>query len=440
MTKYWVWLSTRKNLRMQTAVALIKAFGDAKAVFDGSKDDYISAVSDITSSEVDSLCQKSLDAATQIVATSYMYGISILTYQDSMYPDRLRNIPDPPMVLYYMGCFQDFDRLPGVAVVGTRTPSVYGRRLAHKLGKEIAKCGGVVISGLAAGIDSIALASACSRDHKCVGVLGCGLDLHYPASTFELRRDIEKNGCVISEFPPGTKPLPQNFAIRNRLISGLAFGVVIVEAPKGSGALITAEHALEQNRDIFVVPGNVGAKNSYGCNKLLANGAVSVENGWSVMVTYKERFPAIVGYNIGRIDLSKYPGLKPIVFDEVQPSKEAGQQTPDDSTPANPAEENCASKTPISAEPEQTDSLPSNPEPKTDRELPTTEEVADMQESSDESCILQALKGQQLSVDEVIDVTQLKPAQVLAALTTLETKGFVVRHPGKIYSLAETAL
>ena len=196
-------------------------------------------------------------------------GIYVLTYQDAAYPNRLKHIPDPPLTLYYQGTLPDFDAEPAVAVVGTRRASAYGCLTARRMGYQIAKCGGLVVSGMAGGVDTLAMKGALLAEQPVVGVLGNGLDVVYPRSNRDLYQDVAWRGCLLSEFPPGTPPIGRNFPRRNRIISGLTCGVVVVEAPARSGALITAQLALDQGRDVFAVPGNVDAACSAGSNGLL---------------------------------------------------------------------------------------------------------------------------------------------------------------------------
>lgn len=199
-------------------------------------------------------------------------GIRLLTLDDPDYPPPLRNIADPPPVLYLKGDLLATDEL-AVAIVGTRVPTVYGKQVAESFARGLADQGVTVVSGLARGIDSCAHRAALEAGGRTVAVLGSGLDIIYPGENRRLASEIAERGALVSEFPLGTKPDGVNFPRRNRIISGLSLASVVVEAKETSGALITAEFALEQGRDVFAVPGNIFSPTSHGPNRLISEGA-----------------------------------------------------------------------------------------------------------------------------------------------------------------------
>lgn len=203
-------------------------------------------------------------------------AVKIVPFADSNYPARLRTIPDPPPLLYVKGEIRTEDE-KAVAVVGSRSTSDYGRRVARDLCRGLASWGFTVVSGMARGIDGTAHETALNAGGRTLAVLGSGVDRIYPAEHDQLYRRISENGAVLSEFPLGTRPLAFNFPARNRLISGLSLGVVVVEATEKSGSLITAALALEQGREVFAVPGDVGASRSRGAHRLIRQGAKLVE-------------------------------------------------------------------------------------------------------------------------------------------------------------------
>ncbi len=213
----------------------------------------------------------------------------LVAYPSPGYPPLLKEIPDAPLVLYVRGEVQALSE-HGVAIVGTRRPTAYGLQVAQRLACDLAQRRLVIVSGLARGIDSAAHRGALEAKGKTVAVYGCGLDTIYPRENKRLVEKIVASGAVVSEFPLGTAPTPENFPIRNRLISGLSLGVVIVEAAEFSGSLITARLALEQNREVFAVPGNITCAQSFGPNHLIKQGAKLVDQ-WTDVV---EEFPAAV--------------------------------------------------------------------------------------------------------------------------------------------------
>ena len=290
MLIHWIWLATRPGLSDREKAALMQYFRDAEDVFFADSDAY-QCVEELTEEALLALEDKDVGRAEQILQQCQKKKIHILTYRDAGYPARLKNIPDPPVVLYYKGRLPDFDGTPLIGVVGTRQASAYGLTVAKRMGYQIARCGGIVVSGMAKGIDSMAMGGALTAGGSVVGVLGCGADMVYPPSNQDLFADTERYGCILSEFIPGTPPMAWNFPKRNRIISGLSCGVLVVEAPEKSGALITANQALEQGRDVFVVPGNIDVPTFVGSNRLLRDGAVAISSGWDIMSEYQALFP-----------------------------------------------------------------------------------------------------------------------------------------------------
>src|SRR5208282_3709008 len=195
----------------------------------------------------------------------------LVAYDSEDYPPLLKEIPDAPLLLYVRGDVKVLSQF-AVAMVGTRRPSAYGSSVAHRLAHDLAQRQLVVVSGLARGVDSAAHRGALEAQGKTVAVLGSGINVIYPRENKSLAEEVAKSGAVISEFPLGTGPTPENFPIRNRIISGLSLGVVIVEAAEYSGSLITARLALEQNREVFAVPGNITSAQSFGPNHLIKQG------------------------------------------------------------------------------------------------------------------------------------------------------------------------
>lgn len=422
MLVHWIWLANRQGLREKIAAELVRTFLDIEAIYIAGEDDY-RRVPDIRAKEIEVLCDKSTDHAERIITTCRMYGIHMVSFCDAAYPERLRNISDPPMVLYYKGCLPAFDNEAAIGIVGTRKPSVYGCKIAQTMGFHISRCGGLVVSGMAVGIDSMATNGALLSGNSAVGVLACGVDVEYPAGSRDIRRELESRGCILSEYPPGTRPSPQIFPKRNRLISGLSCGVLVVEAPERSGALITARHAIEQGRDVFAIPGNIDSYCSAGCNALIANGARSVRYAWDLMQEYETLFPNKVHHWAGGVDLAE--ALKGSVGPEwlaervyISPIRDpaAGPQTVTFAAPEDKGIDKSEKTTYI--------------EKKAPRELP-----ADLTE--EEQTVVKVLTSELKQVDQIIVDSGLQANQVLAALTLLEMKGLVVRHPGKHYSLPD---
>ena len=214
---------------------------------------------------------------------------SIVTFTDKSYPNNLKQIYDPPPLLYVRGDLQAKDDL-AISMVGSRLSSSYGRMITERIAGDMARHGVTIVSGMARGIDSAAHRGALSAGGRTIAVLGCGVDIVYPPENRRLFEEITVHGAVISEFPMSTPPEGTNFPRRNRIISGLSLGVVVVQADSRSGSLITAGLALEQNRDVFAVPGNVGMARSRGTNRLIKQGAKLVESADDILEEILPRF------------------------------------------------------------------------------------------------------------------------------------------------------
>jgi DNA processing protein len=209
-------------------------------------------------------------------------GARVITLKDPVYPSRLRDIYDPPCLLYLKGELKEGDEL-AVSIVGSRKTTPYGRWVTEKISQDLVRHGVTIVSGMARGVDSVAHMGALSGGGRTIAVLGCGVDVVYPPENRNLFPRIVEQGAVLSEFPMGSPPEGSHFPKRNRIISGLSIGVVVIQASSDSGSLITANYALEQGRDVFAIPGNVGAEGSRGTNRLIKDGAKLVESSEDIL-------------------------------------------------------------------------------------------------------------------------------------------------------------
>ncbi len=273
--RYWIGLSLVPEVGPIISKKLLAHMGSPENIFRaGSKD--LLAVKGITREKAENIknfCGWN-DIEKQLKGSDRT-GMRVVAYTDAGYPAPLKEIPDSPIVLYMKGEYLPEDRY-AIAVVGSRKHTDYGEAVVQKLAGGLAASGFTIISGLARGIDTLAHKSTLAARGRTIAVLGTGLDVYYPAENKGLMEKISRSGCVISEFPPGTKPNRENFPRRNRLISGLSMGVLVVEATVDSGSLITAACALEQNKEVFAVPGNITSENSEGTNRLIKQGAKAV--------------------------------------------------------------------------------------------------------------------------------------------------------------------
>ena len=287
---YWIWLSLSCTPDTNTFAKLMSKYSDAKEIYDAT-DKEIRSVVGAKISDCTALSDKSLDRAREIYKFCTEKGVGILTYQNENFPVSLRDIPTPPVLLYYRGRLPDFNKGFRCAIVGTRSLSDYGRKNAFKLGYDMGCAGATVVSGMAIGIDAVAMAGAIAAGAKTVAVIGSGIDVCYPSVHLTLARTIVKNGCVLTEYAPGTKPEKFNFPRRNRLISGLCPATVVVEGKENSGSMITARHAKAQGREVFAFPGNVGSDGSQSTNLLIKNGALLCTGAEDIIGRFEKEYP-----------------------------------------------------------------------------------------------------------------------------------------------------
>ena len=287
--KYWVWLTTVEGLTNHSRWLLLEHFHSPEEIY-YAETEQIRLVAGMNSAQAALLEKKSLQRAEEILSDCAAKDVFVITVQDAAYPSRLREIYNAPLLLYGKGAMPLFDDEAAVTVVGTRDRTPYGVQVAEELGYELAKRGAVVVSGLAKGIDAAAHRGALRAGGFTAAILGCGVDVVYPAENRRLYEDILATGVLLSEYPPGTRPEGWHFPERNRIMSGLSLATVVVEADRDSGALITARAALEQGRDVFAVPGPIHAPQSRGCNELIRDGAGLVTCGWDILQEYHNRF------------------------------------------------------------------------------------------------------------------------------------------------------
>ena len=413
MLVHWIWLAHRPGFGPRMKAELLEHFRDPEAVY--FSDEKALGQLGLSAEAMAALLDKNLDSSEKILENCRKKRLSILTIQDAAYPSRLKNIPDPPLVLYYKGQLPDFDGLPVIGVVGTRKASAYGLTVAKRMGYQIGKCGGLVVSGMAYGIDGMAMSGALTAGAKTVGVLGCGADIVYPMSNRALFRDVEAYGCILSEFAPGQPAAKWTFPMRNRIISGLSCGVLVVEAPEKSGALITARLALEQGRDVFAVPGNIDMPTCAGSNALLRDGAIMVSSGWDVLSEYSAQFP-------DKIHREEAPARQRAYPDEVRRAACDAEKAPP----------MVAQTTRI---PKEMPDLKKNLEKKSIDKEPS-EAYSDVNVnfarlSEDERTIVSSVQNGRRLVDDVIAETGMTTGKLLGVLTMLELKGIIKRLPGK---------
>lgn len=374
--QYWAWLSMRFGVRPKMKLALVEHFGTPRDVYFATEADYRVRVP-LRPEELRLLLDKDLKDANRALAICDREHIRILTIQDAAYPQRLLQIYDPPLVLYVRGTLPQLDDRAAVAVVGTRSATPYGVRTARKFGSEIVRHGGGI----------------------CVGVSGTAINLDFAGA---YTQEVARCGAVVSEFAPNMSVPRFGFRLRNRITSGLAVATVVVEAPEKSGALLFADDAVTQGREVFAVPGNADSRASAGSNALLKDGARPATCAWDVLSDFRRMFPGTLRENIAPAPETQAP----------EPPPETGSGF---AQVRRPVAEKRIDKP--------------QPEAYIDLEAQlkslTTEQLQ----------IVAAIDAPGTQVDLIIEKTQLPASKVLAELTVLQIRGVVRQEPGKRFSL-----
>ncbi|MBQ7541621.1 MAG: DNA-processing protein DprA [Clostridia bacterium] len=384
-TAYWIWLQMALGAGARTD-AILSAFPTARALYES--DDMTRRVSGVlTARHIERLEQTKLTDAERVLERCRRAGQTVCTPEDESFPDALRSLQDMPLALYARGDLSCLRDKLAIAVVGSRRASMYSLDVARQLCRDLVRAGAVIVSGCALGVDSAAHAGAIYGGGKTVGVLGCGLDARYLMQNAALREDVEKHGALLSEYPPGVEARGSNFPMRNRIISGLSAGVLVIEAGEKSGSLITARLAAEQGRDVFGVPGDLTSLDYTGVNRLIRDGAKPVFSARDVLAEYMWVYD----------DLT----LEELQQQPLQPVKQAAPQVRERSQP--------------------------KPEPVVRQpEFPL---------SDDARAVLAQFAQQALYTDDLVRATGFEPNRVFTALTELEICGLIKMINGKRYML-----
>lgn len=379
MTEYLIWLQSALGAGNIRAVRALKAFGNAENIFKASPNER-KAAGIFSPKDLKRLNGTKTETAKGIIADCRKYGIDIIPIGDKKYPYCLTVIDNPPIVLYVKGEMLDFDNTPAICIVGPRKVSDYGKKAAYSLAYRLSKSGMTVVSGGAVGSDYYAHLGALKAGGKTALVMACGIESGYLPQNERLRRHAAEHGCIISEHPPKAGLTKFSFHIRNRIMSALSLGTVVVEAGEQSGALITANHALNQGRDVFVIPGSPTAEQYVGSNALLRDGAKPLLDVSDIFNEYIPRFP-------DKIDVKK-------AYEEPQKSV------------------------------------------KNTEESQVYKKLSNETLSKEAQIVYNHLDKHKFYPDE-IGGTKLQPSEILSALTELELEGLIRALPGGRYELTE---
>ena len=399
--KYWLWLTTRKGLGAAGALTVLDHFTTPERAYFGEKEDFEPLP--LPPFAKKSLLDKSLEEPNRILGDCDRLSMRVMTLQDADYPQRLKQIDLPPVVLYIKGRAFRFDEEAAIAVVGTRNPSAASRQRAERLAMELASRGALVVSGIAEGIDSCAVTGALKAGKPVVSMLAGGADMYFPKENRFLYDDVAAMGALISEYPPGTPHKGDHFNPRNRILSGLCLGVLVVECETRGGTMLTVNHALEQGREVYALPVGLDEQCARGTNRLIHDQrARLVERAEDILEDFADLFPA------------KLAGNPPL-------SAETARARLSGDKPTKKAAEKPAA-------------LGETEQPPRREIIPREQQRSRF--TDDQLDILAVTAHAVLSADEIVEKTQIPMKRTLSALTLLQVEGCVEERPGRRFYAA----
>ena len=416
-TRYWVWLQCCIHQGSALVCDILDVYGDPQRFYEAvsscDPDAGLKELTSITNSQLQKCKNTPLDIADKIISDCQRVGCDILCYDAPEFPDRLRHIYAPPAVLYQKGTLAGLDQIPAIAMVGTRKMTPYGKKVAVDFGTQLARAGICVISGMAVGVDIMSMKAALKAGGYVIGVLGCGIDVNYPAENAKMKGLVSKYGCIVTEYPPGTGPWKGNFPARNRLISGLSLGTLVIQAPKHSGSLITADDALEQGKDLFVVPAPLYDPTVSGNLRLLRDGCIPATEPADVIDFYRFRYERELlqeqRKNKARLTGEPLPALEE---ETDAPLKEQAEIEPDPEYSPKLSQQNRNSGQ------DGEDCHRHSQDPKVSEEA--------LQ-------VYRVLSEEPVHMEEIAQTLGMRISQVLGALTELEIAGAVRSYAGRRY-------
>ncbi len=409
---YWIYLQGIIGFGSRKLLKVLDVFETAENFYKASyKDKVNSKIFD--KREIERIDKFEIESAHKIIDKCDKLGYKIITPDHDLYPTRLKHIINPPSVLYVKGDLPYVDDEVAITIVGTRKACDYSRALAYELSERLTRAGALIVSGGAKGIDTSAHSGALAAKGKTIAVLGCGLNYNYLACNEMLRQDIAENGALVTEYTPDYPAYSYNFPSRNRIMSGLSLGTVVVEAGKGSGALYTVDHALEQGRDIFVIPGDLSSPRYVGSNRLIRDGAKVTTSPLDVLEEYTHLYPHRLNIE-GCSEMLQGKGkYQPEVKEDIYPK------------------ESKAVKKTAAQKPKPEQKTISTEEKLTGFKMNTA--VANLSENALELYL--AFSKPEMLFDELVDASELSVNDALAAATELEISGVAEAIPGGRYKI-----
>lgn len=443
---FWIWMAEALGAPNRETRYLLDLYENPYNVFQAEAAE-LERLERLPERAIAALSDKRLERASQILDACERLGIGVITYSSELYPHLLREIPNPPTLLYYVGSIPRFERKLCLGMVGTRKMSAYGMETAYRISYELSAAGAIIVSGMAAGIDGVCAAATLRAGGFTVAVLGCGLDVVYPKNHGRLMNEIAQNGLLLSEYPPGEKPMYFHFPARNRIISGLSHGTVVVEAGIGSGSLITAKEAILQGRDVFAVPAGSDGVGADGAAGLLRDGAIFTMGAEDVSARYQYLFA-----DEFRTDLlngakkHSNPDVDYLTEIGVLEQKAPKQRETEKKEPQK--KESQIKESQRDSDTEQIRRTPEKPKPQRRRQSPAEQEapvVEGKQKTAD--AVLQSLDPVQIAVlqaipdDASVSVDEIGNlgyayGEIITALTMLEIAGLIRKLPGSLYTRA----
>ena len=414
---YWIWLTKALGYGSRCANSLVSIINKPSELYGISRDE-LKEKNIFTDKEISNILNTPISIAEKIYNDCSKIGCRVLTPDDLEYPDRLRNISIMPLVLYIKGSLKGIDDTQAIAMIGTRNATEYGARISLELGRNLGDAGFTVISGMANGIDSFSIKGALRSSGNVIAVLGCGIDYDYPYKSEKAKKIIAKRGAVISEYPPGTAPSPQHFPIRNRLMSALSLGVLVVEAGEKSGTLITVGHALTQGKDVFAIPNDIFAPQGKGTLRLIKEGAIVVTEVKDIILQYpfyRDKIKAALEKSLDRKPLESSQTIVENLSENHINNNE-NENIKDNIDKSN--NKGISSQYPLNSKEHTIEQKKNNaPDYLTDNQI----------------LVFRTLGKEPLTADEILEKTGLSMYELLSTITELEIFGVIVPMAGKRY-------
>lgn len=382
----WLWLTTKNGISPGKITMLLEYFESVDEIYEAKSYNHVRGLSEKDKS---ALMNKDLDKAKRTAEKSAKINTRIIAFDSLLYPEILKNTDIPPYVLYVQGSMPKFDEILAIGVVGTRDSSEYGRIVTNEICSDLAEAGVITVGGLARGIDSVGAWATLDAGGTAVGVVGNGLDIAYPPENEELIQEITEKGCIISEYPPGSPPYRAHFPVRNRIIAGLSRGVLVTDAPRQSGSLITAKYAHDSGRDVFAVPRSIMDTEFLGTNDLIQRGAKLT--------------------NCAEDIICEYPYAKRLSVEAPPPDSKKHTYEPH------------KDKSTIKIVPKTKDKTIDN------------EKYAKLNDA--EKAIINTLKIKDMQIDEIIRELDMSAGEINTRLIKLEISGLIKKLPGSVYQL-----